>query len=518
MANQQEASASDSRSPEDHGSRTHSLSLGTGSSNESSIFNALRASSTTGDNALPPQTERVDSRMAANVAMFWSLSASGESTPGRLPEEAPGHARRHTDRIGRPRRIHLSPYRARLASTGDLMQPPGPGQHSPRVIRPRVDSTRSPRWPANVKSPTSPAVPDYPPPARSPTPPGIPSFGSEEARSYDFRFTARPPAPNRSESLLRRLFQRTPNPSPPQNSSQQRSRIYAADGTAVLGSFPQRQSGHGTNVSRGLDDHPFHRQTLPHAQCDGTDAQGSHAVPGGPENTESRPSPEDESHDDDGESTLLWLEERLREQPPSPTRDSALPNPVGIPIKKADSYHTCVSGVQEGSPRQIDDRVGYSFFDGAYPPSFLERTPEQAPPSAPTTTQEGQGGSLLSGVLPACFLTPTQSAGPIAAQETSESHSNDNNRPAYWLQLKRRVKPLICCCCAGPEEGLEPLGSDTTNTTSDIPTNTATQETYLTARDQSSNESQQPHPSAPTGEQSRPGDSSRQPATLRPID
>ncbi|OQD87536.1 hypothetical protein PENANT_c005G00777 [Penicillium antarcticum] len=132
-----------------------------------------------------------------------------------------------------------------------------------------------PRWPANMGVAVAPAQPRYPPPERSPTPPGLPSFGTPEAMCYSARFMARENSPRlgrdagygdeRTSSYidsLRRFF----GLSPPTSRINQHSVVgigRAEDGTLVQGRFPYRQSGHGMNVARQLNEHPFHERFLP---------------------------------------------------------------------------------------------------------------------------------------------------------------------------------------------------------------------------------------------------------------
>ncbi|KAL4921741.1 hypothetical protein BDW62DRAFT_115931 [Aspergillus aurantiobrunneus] len=458
------------------------VSSGLESNNGDSIYEALRATSN-GDEASGAQNgdntlERVDARMAANLAMFYSASSTrvhglpcGGSTPN--PPEC------DTDEIDRPPRTHLLADKLRIASTGEVTAwslPEGlpafqeEQQPSP-VDRPNNSeddsmnlASPSPRWLLNIESPVNPAHPEYPPPVRLPTPPGLPSFGSEEARSYDFRIRAPHPIPNRTESLLRRLFQRrSPSPPQPQANRQQRTRrVFAEDGTAVLGSFPQRQSGHGTNASRKIDDHPFHQGNLPLAQSDGANVGGYDAVSQAPGRTEVSPSPDSYT---DGEATLAWLNGAIQNipasqspAPPGNTLDSTLLNP-GTPNKRADSYQTCVSRLP-----------------GSNAPLGIVR----------------QARSML----PESFsLVTTQSAVPSNPQNTNTAGGDryDTDPPDLWKLVMKRAKSILCCCCGSEDASdyLNPSGALNPSTT-----NTTTQDTYVTARDQPSNESQQPQPTA----------------------
>ncbi|KAJ5762311.1 uncharacterized protein N7511_005693 [Penicillium nucicola] len=131
------------------------------------------------------------------------------------------------------------------------------------------------RWPANMGLAVAPVQPRYPPPERSPTPPGLPSFGTPEAMCYAARYMARDNTPHlgrhagycdeRSTSYsdsLRRFFGLSPSASrASQLSGTGIGR--AEDGTLVQGRFPYRQSGHGMNIARQLNEHPFHERFLP---------------------------------------------------------------------------------------------------------------------------------------------------------------------------------------------------------------------------------------------------------------
>ncbi|KAL4788123.1 hypothetical protein BJX76DRAFT_197622 [Aspergillus varians] len=451
-----------------------SLSSGVESSHGGSIYNALRATSSTGDGAASEdQTgnntlERVDTRMAANIAMFHSASSNRvQSRPGG--GSAPDPPRCNTDEISRPPRVRLMADKLRLASTGEVTawslpnglsdfheeersspaDSPNNAEHSSAIV-----AVSSPKWPENIKSPVSPALPRYPPPARSPTPPGLPTFGTEEARSYDFRIGAQHPIPDRNVSLLRRLLQRaSPSPSPPHEDRQPRTRVFAEDGTAILGSFPQRQSGHGTNALRKADDHPFHQGNSPLAQSDGTSAGANDAASEVSGHIDADPSPDSAAD----EATLRWLCASAPNAPvpqlpavPSGTPNSILLSP-GSPGKRADSYHTCVSRIQESNAA-----------------SRIVR----------------QGNSILP------YLAPTQSDVPINSQETnnSETNSHDSDPPRFWELLMKRAKSFFCSCCRSEDVSKALNPSEVTNQS---PMNTATQDTYLTARDQVSNESQQ---------------------------
>ncbi|KAL6232570.1 hypothetical protein BDW75DRAFT_18387 [Aspergillus navahoensis] len=449
------------------------------SSPAGSIYDALRATTdndsetVTGDQIDGSPFEIVDTRMAASVATFHSVSRKkGRQFGGSAPDPPVCSS----CEIIRPPRAHLVADKLRTAGEEvkgwslpdhlsdfheDSESSPTNG---PSVAPHSADAAPSPKWPGNIESPVSPTLPEYPPPVRAPTPPGLPTFGSEEARTYDFRIGAQHPVPNRSESLLRRLFQRVPpTPAPSLTDRPPRTRVFAEDGTAVLGSFPQRQSGHGTNILKGTDSHPFHQVNLPLAQCDGAGAAQNDAVPEGLAPTDASPS-DDYSTED--EANLRWLENMTRSQapeslaPPGGIPNLALQN-QGSPTKRVESYQTCVSRVPESTWRFIR-----------------------------------QGLSNLSESL---YLAPTQSqpAARINPQGTDTAQRNDLEvgPPDLWKLVKKRAKSTLCCCRGSEESGhLNPSDAATTDTTM----NTTTQETYVTARGQNSNESQQNVPTPAT--------------------
>lgn len=145
--------------------------------------------------------------------------------------------------------------------------------------------TKRPRWVLNLMSPVQPFLPKYPPPERSLTPPGLPTFGTPEAIDYTTQFDVRSSLPNRdgpirqsstsrasskraTESyshMLRRIVGLPSSSSSTEAPTSQMDRRHgctvarAEDGTAVLGRFPYRTSGHGTNLNRNLEYHPFHQ-------------------------------------------------------------------------------------------------------------------------------------------------------------------------------------------------------------------------------------------------------------------
>ncbi|KAL2866585.1 uncharacterized protein BJX67DRAFT_132414 [Aspergillus lucknowensis] len=398
------------------------------SSSESAIYNALKASSDDARATPDPSEalEQVGSRQAANIAMFCSLSS----------ESAPCRPRRNTnDQLERPPKALLAD-KLRTAFTWSLPDSFLPaveaGKQSPVLHSTasgseddlRFPNLSSVRWPRNIKSPADPASPHYPPPVRQPTPPGVPSFGSEAAMSYDFRFGARPQAPAPGESLLRRLFQRASNPSGPQEAPRRPTRLFAEDGTAVLGSFPQRQSGHGTNLSRGLSGHPFHLGDLSISQRDGfgagrNDLPCSDTPSGGPSSSDYYQSPP-------------WSGSPLAASP-----DVGFQERLGLPANQLNSFHTSIS--------QIQGRANRS-----------------APPA------------LTNAVEPSRSLESTEATRP-STSNTREVFADTTSREsslAIWGDIVKRVRSVFFHCCS--RSGDEPVPSQSSTTT---------QDTFVTACD-----------------------------------
>ncbi|KAJ5732741.1 hypothetical protein N7493_004222 [Penicillium malachiteum] len=145
--------------------------------------------------------------------------------------------------------------------------------HGPVSPHPR------PSWPAsNIPAAVTPAQPQYPPPERTPTPPGLPSFNTPEAvytsaqfmvghtASSHMRGTPPSNTANRPFSYgdaVRRFLGLQPASHADAINNGIVGIGRAPDGTIVQGRFPYRQSGHGTNQIRNLQDHPFHQNCRP---------------------------------------------------------------------------------------------------------------------------------------------------------------------------------------------------------------------------------------------------------------
>ncbi|KAJ5374966.1 hypothetical protein N7517_006972 [Penicillium concentricum] len=288
---------SDSISPYDNPESSESIL-----SDERSIYNAIRV--TTPNDSSPrfyasfshdnPVHEQ---GLAVNLARFVSIDTQDDHTPTNVPVNVPSrrgrrqgvagklgnHTKLLSDQCWQATHRLRSPL-AKRAAIPDFHR----SLHRKAVSLDAIDSGISrPRWPGSLGPAITTVKPRYPPPERTPTPPGLPSFGTSEAMSYSAQFMlpdndARSPATlqrggpassQRSSSYgdtLRRFFGFS-------SSISQAGGISvngigrAEDGTLVQGRFPHRQSGHGMNIGRRLQEHPFHQRNLPIAHHGPTD-------------------------------------------------------------------------------------------------------------------------------------------------------------------------------------------------------------------------------------------------------
>ncbi|OJJ02755.1 hypothetical protein ASPVEDRAFT_692965 [Aspergillus versicolor CBS 583.65] len=427
----------------DDSQRGHSASTGLESSDGGSIYNAHIATGNDGNEALSenqPENNTLGDMDPANIAMLYSDET--DRAPGQLFSRSPGGSLPDPHK---PPAAHLAD-KLRTSSAGEITAWSLPGGLS--AFHEELElSTASGDVSSNVQ--VSPALPEYPPPVRSPTPPGLPSFGTEEARSYDFRIGARRPIENRNVSHFRQLFRsRSPGRSPSEGSRQPRTQqLVAEDGTAVLGSFPQRQSGHGSNVLSKTNDNPFHQGNLPLAQSDGASIRDNDAASEG-----------QSPYSAAAEDTLNSLSANL---PPLQTQPTTAPNSMLLASdhggKRPESYYTCVSRVYDShSPLRV------------------------AMPGHSNLTEQ-------------CHLAPTQSAAPTSPQDPGtperNSYSKFSNLLGHWEMLVKQGRSIFCCCWDS-ERGASETG-DSADALNPHTTNTTTQDTYVTARDNISNETPQ---------------------------
>lgn len=413
-----------------------------------SIYNALKASSSgTEDNGRQYASSQhhypfQSSDLGGNIAMFLSTS------PKPTVVEHPTEPRRTRSRW---RRSHTLPdnwyptktktidpiaelFKDAKAKANNLRRL---GHRRAASLSDADNRSRTPRWAANLFSPVRPFLPRYPPPDRSPTPPGIPSFGSPEAINYSRQFSVRSyapsPPPERTPSrrateyahTLRRLFG-IASPVDPQPSRRQTYTFARAeDGTAVQGRFPYRASGHGVNLHRQLDDHPFHRAVYPVPEL---------GVPNLDDRFNAGIQPLRREHHDVAKSRYSTpaVPRRIHSNHVSRSRHAHLPSlAVGqrhrpsAPFAASPattSYYSCMSQPRTGvTVPAVDGEIGPSRTGIANSPLrgmlYQQQSPAQAtrPMSILTasTTRDTQGTmsfwtrhELLSQYLPCCCLAP----------------------------------------------------------------------------------------------------------------
>lgn len=252
-----------------------------GPGSSESIYNAIRVPS-------PSHSARrsgtaygmgslMEEGLAANVAMFISPGSSNDQ---------PSSGNR-----GGGKTVETVWWRSHMGSDQVSHRPPGPTS-SPaetqlthrRAVS--LDATNrngpGPSWPGNLGSAVKTVRPPYEPPKRSPTPPGLPSFNTPEAVYCSSQFLLGQRGQNghrrgipgdrqRATSYgdtFRRFFGLSPSTGVGPGSLSPVGIGRAEDGTIVQGRFPYRQSGHGIYMARQLQDHPFHQNGLPVAECE----------------------------------------------------------------------------------------------------------------------------------------------------------------------------------------------------------------------------------------------------------
>ncbi|GKZ39551.1 hypothetical protein AbraIFM66950_000532 [Aspergillus brasiliensis] len=473
-------------------------------SEESSIFNALRTDSGTEDlgskfGSRCQSRGNLNSRIAANMAMFVPLAPEATDSSQRANREPKYCPEQNTQSPGwHPQSLldscvlSTDEGKAVVASPSDdsLKQNLLDALHLRKAVslNDADDTSRTFKWPGNLDSPVSPALPTYPPPVRAPTPPGLPSFGTREAVYYTAQFPVRsattsgraqqssPSPPRRAGrrvadgsntgsygGMLRRLLSFSSSP-PPQPRRQTYTVARAEDGTAVQGRFPYRQSGHGMNLARRLEDHPFHQATISATCEDGVDidsgaTQGEHINRG--------LSGVKQDQVDSIDPVNTGTGSRMRRNRPQIGLNSLLPLPhpalakssqrpasanASLPTSRVDSFYTCASRSQmPGIARH------------------MEGLDAQGPESV--------------GDPAACYLAPTESPPIFTTHEDTES-ANANSGP--WLQSLRGVSSWFSCCLGARNEQNAAIHS-----------NTASNDTYATARSHLSSNAEHSLPSGP---------------------
>jgi hypothetical protein len=307
-------------------------------------------------------------------------------------------------------------------------------------------------WRHGVLSPVLPTQPSYPPPFRSPTPPGLPSFGSIEALTYSPGFTIGsgsasqggqhqgaastdgmfrrrshegPRSPFYS-GALRRLFG-APSPSGPPSTLPMHTIARADDGTAVRGRFAYRQSGHGVDLTRSFDRHPFHRSHMPVAI--------SMFVDGVSRSNEARRSKSGGSHEGLGPSHVV---------------DSSQGQAVGSSPSRA-IPSSGLERLQTVEPQTLTTTSGIS-----EPPLLSSQQAPEAPVPA------GHDGVRLStdnvnGNIPAMpsvradsilntAALPVVFPGVVTTDGTSETTADGHRKTtSFWIGIWKNISDTFCC-------------------------------------------------------------------------
>ncbi|KAJ6017710.1 hypothetical protein N7451_001089 [Penicillium sp. IBT 35674x] len=265
-------------------------------SDEKSIFDAVRVS-TPNEDPRPYENPYIMERgLAANIARLIPPGSQGSSQDDHLSTQnrCLFKSRQRADQLGWRNQLfsdngayHTSQLVPSPLNEANYLPEPAKIQHRKAMSLDAVDGhspnspRRHPRWPGSgMPTAVRTVQPTYPPPERLPTPPGLPSFNTPEAMYCSAQFlighneprglpSHRPrgvPATGQRSSSYGDAFRRflglqsTVETDPVVSGSIGIGR--APDGTIVQGRFPQRQSGHGTNLARQIEDHPFHQNTL----------------------------------------------------------------------------------------------------------------------------------------------------------------------------------------------------------------------------------------------------------------
>ncbi|KAJ5304981.1 uncharacterized protein N7443_004641 [Penicillium atrosanguineum] len=257
------------------------------SSESGAIFNAIRVTTPEGSTRLPRSAYNMgpimEEGLAANIAMFIPTALDGHQSSERLPH----NERRQVDTIWWRKQMlsdqsphqtpHLGagPFTETILATGTTRN-----LHQKALSLDTAEGKQHvPRWPANLGAAVSTVWPQYPPPERQPTPPGLPSFNTPEAVYCSAHFLVGDNGRRHScgtqgngqqthsygDALLR-FFGLSPSTEIAPGGLSMTGIGRADDGTIVQGRFPYRQSGHGINLNRQLNDHPFHQGNLPIAE------------------------------------------------------------------------------------------------------------------------------------------------------------------------------------------------------------------------------------------------------------
>lgn len=289
----------------------------------------------------------------------------------------------------------------------------------------------------------SPVQPMYPPPIRSPTPPGLPSFGTQEALFCASRFAIESPTPGPSTSgdgrgnsydsslsgsyseALRRLFGFTALESRPARLPLH-AIARAEDGTAVRGRFPIRQSGHGMDLSRPLDSHPFHRMTLPVAQ---PQVERLHS-------TEKRRKPGRKRNNSEVRTSSQGSEVVLNSNQPS-----SLQRALTATMRRTDS--TTPIGNLPSLPSALTSDAQSN---GPQKNSRVHVT-------GPVQDASGSQNASTEGNRPVSYqpVSPLSSSGASPEDGPLDVDDAEEHTMAAWSELLR-MYILACCCCFAEED------------------------------------------------------------------
>ncbi|PKY02569.1 hypothetical protein P168DRAFT_283340 [Aspergillus campestris IBT 28561] len=421
---------------------------------ETSIYNAARTNSPIEGyprHSEPGSTVKnsLHAREAANMAMFLSRTSEPASRLTQHGSDPGGAAQKSKDRWWQS--LFWSDNHAPCStdSEKDEEEVSSPDESSRTTLSSRrqhlkaaslddtVSTARMSKWPGDVGSPVSPAQPKYPPPVRPATPPGLPSFGTPEAMCFATQYAVRS-APSHRQGRrgdqpstgrrrrraasygewLRRLFgssaavQTRPN-------LQLGQLARAEDGTIVQGRFPYRNSAHGTHMGgRGLESHPFHRGTLPVAECSLVNGAAASLTRGG-HGARQR-----------GGILLDW-------RTPSPNREAGVNSPAPKGALAALLRHVAASTGPASRPSARTTCPPLSHYHSCS--------------SQPITAQPRASRAVLGYTVDpstVCSLITTRSPPDQQNPQTDDQHEDTS----LWHQSKQLINTYLCCSCSSAPE------------------------------------------------------------------
>ncbi|KAJ5133736.1 hypothetical protein N7526_005101 [Penicillium atrosanguineum] len=244
------------------------------SSESGAIFNAIRVTTPEGSTRLPRSAYNMgpimEEGLAANIAMFIPTALDGHQSSERLPH----NERRQVDTIWWRNQMlsdqspHQTPHLGAETCTKKHFLSIQQKESNMFLAGLRIWVLLFPLFGLNIH-----------PTERQPTPPGLPSFNTPEAVYCSAHFLVGDNGRRHScgtqgngqqthsygDALLR-FFGLSPSTEIAPGGLSMTGIGRADDGTIVQGRFPYRQSGHGINLNRQLNDHPFHQGNLPIAE------------------------------------------------------------------------------------------------------------------------------------------------------------------------------------------------------------------------------------------------------------